>query len=480
MGGAYTAMAGDANSLYYNPAGLGRVRGHELSFQHSQLFEGAAYDYLGYALQGPLGGWGAQVLRLNSGAIDGRDENNQAIGGFSYVEQGLGLGFGTRAFFDGRMSLGTGLKILSRSMGGVANRLYGIDLGLQFNPLSMDRRLRLGLVAANAAAFKTGETDDRLPMRLKAGAALDLFDGMSVALNMDSDQELQFGTEYRIGAGAFRVGYQQDRGPTFGAGLRFLKRWNLDVAAAHHSVLGMTTHVSLGCRFAEGRTETRAQGRLKKESSAAQRALEQQRYLQALDLFSESLRSNVSEADKDRAKTSLRAGRLRSLTQALDLAGRPERAKALERQDEQGRWGLSAVRAFIDREDAAALLFAQAAHGTDTEQEPYKALMDSIASLTYQKPAQDEILPAAALIARKLEKSLQSFRARRFEEAAERCREALLLKPDHPLALVRLGSAYFAMGLKDRALLEWRKALELNPQDEALKDFMRRIEGEKP
>ena len=49
MGGAYTALADDANALYWNPAGLVRLEKREFSASHAEMFESTRLDFLAYA-----------------------------------------------------------------------------------------------------------------------------------------------------------------------------------------------------------------------------------------------------------------------------------------------------------------------------------------------------------------------------------------------------------------------------------------------
>ena len=65
LGGAYTALASDANALRYNPAGLAQARRYEASAMHDQYFQGATHEY--FSLAAP-GGWGASLTFLASHA----------------------------------------------------------------------------------------------------------------------------------------------------------------------------------------------------------------------------------------------------------------------------------------------------------------------------------------------------------------------------------------------------------------------------
>jgi tetratricopeptide (TPR) repeat protein len=61
----------------------------------------------------------------------------------------------------------------------------------------------------------------------------------------------------------------------------------------------------------------------------------------------------------------------------------------------------------------------------------------------------------------------------RYDLAIQECRLVLELEPENILAFKRLGSAYFAMGEKDNAKHAWNTALELDPEDRELMEFIK-------
>lgn len=76
------------------------------------------------------------------------------------------------------------------------------------------------------------------------------------------------------------------------------------------------------------------------------------------------------------------------------------------------------------------------------------------------------------IIEQYLASSLNRIYDGRFDLAADECIIVLELQPQNVLALKRLGSSYFAMGKKGKALETWNKALKLSPGDADLKEFI--------
>ena len=63
----------------------------------------------------------------------------------------------------------------------------------------------------------------------------------------------------------------------------------------------------------------------------------------------------------------------------------------------------------------------------------------------------------------------------RYDLAIQECTIVLDLQPDNVLAYKRLGSAYFAIGSKEKARESWESALSLSPDDKELKKFIKDI-----
>ncbi len=54
--------------------------------------------------------------------------------------------------------------------------------------------------------------------------------------------------------------------------------------------------------------------------------------------------------------------------------------------------------------------------------------------------------------------------------------DVLNLEPNNALAYKRIGSAFFAMGQREKAKNAWEKSLQMNPADRSLKEFLDRWE----
>lgn len=473
MGSAATAVVNDVTSVYYNPAGLGLLPAREVVFMRAVLYEGANYDYLGYAQNKSktAGGWGLEFIRLGIQGAEGRDEFNNPTGGFGYSETAFSFASGWRGVLHPNMSLGVRGKLLQRSLAGSSDRLIGVDFGAQAGPW-MGERLTLGAVASNVVGLKTGDTDDKLPTLLRVGAAYKVVGPLSIAGDFSNDGEFRLGTEYAFGMVAVRLG-MADQGLSFGGGLVFKNRYRMDLAVLSHPSLGMSQRISLGYRFGTV-TPAATKGRKMQFFAGqflgqAQAALKKRDYLKA----SLALETGIGIDPKlGGGEWRAKAERLRIVVKKMDLEAHPEEADALSQETEAAYIAYAALDAYLSREEDRAVLLAHAASGQEPSKGAYRHLLDALAGLSGKPVDRDLLLPPGRLAELKMKKAVDAVYARRFEGAIVLLREALWLDPENAAAWTKLGSAYFAVNDKTRAAEAYRKALELAPADAKLKEFM--------
>lgn len=466
MGGAYTAVVKDAMSVYYNPSGLGLLARPNINFMHSSLFEGGAYESLGYANNfGKIpGGWGLQVLRLSVGDIAGRDENNSATSSFIYSETAFSLAAGIRGIYLSRLSAGAGLKVLNRSMPGSSDRLYGADVGVQYGPF-FHEKLNLGLVIQNAVSLRTGDTSDTLPLSAKFGAAFAFSRDIQLVLDVDAGGAFRVGTEYTFGVGALRLGYDRSM-LSVGGGVTLIKTYNLDIAVTKNRELGLSQKISLGYQFGKAGAVEKPKLFAKNYLDMALRELEEGSYLPAVTDFNRAVGLDPLAANDRQGE---KMGKLAKLVKTLKLEEMPLKSGDL-RQTETAR---RAIKAYLDGEDRKAVLLAHQALGENPQGAVFEELLQSLSGLTSIPVRRDEVLPKDQLVLEKLNKSSAAFYAQKFKEAADECEGALLIDEKSAEAWIKLGSDYYALGDTARARQAYEKALELNPNDQVTLGFMK-------
>jgi len=247
MGEAFTAVADDSTSLYWNPAGLTRLKGRELSAMYNVWFEGIGQGYVsaGFPLLDGTMALGTNYVSM--GDLEGRDESGNPTETFQASDLGISVGFAGRL---GRFLLGLSGGMIRSTIAGDTQSAFLVTLG---GLVEVSESFSLGVVAQNLGT-KLGE--DSLPLILKAGLALELGPlclAADIGKSQDTDLYYCVGIESWIGSVvALRAGYRtgRDVGPGWTAGLGFkMDGFALDYAYVPYSNLGNTHRISLGIDF---------------------------------------------------------------------------------------------------------------------------------------------------------------------------------------------------------------------------------------
>ncbi len=149
MGGAYTALATDILSVYWNPAGLSRIVGTgEATFNHAEWLAETDYDFAAFSLNvGIVGSIGFHITSFRTPEQPVRTiKNPQGTGqvwDFNFIS--LGLTFAKN--LTDRFSIGFTGKFVQESIFNVTARGAAFDLGiLYYTPI---RNLSLAASMSN-------------------------------------------------------------------------------------------------------------------------------------------------------------------------------------------------------------------------------------------------------------------------------------------------------------------------------------------
>ncbi len=168
LGGAYTAVATDANALLYNPGGLGRVKVSEATFMHNQYAQGVTQQYIGVATRRGVG------LQFNYASLG--DVPRTTIsqpggtgGRLNISNTSLAAGYGKPLNDD--LSVGVGAKFVQESLGDVSANGYAVDGGVLYRVPELHGLTVGGALLNVGPPVKFASTKERLPTTLRAGAA---------------------------------------------------------------------------------------------------------------------------------------------------------------------------------------------------------------------------------------------------------------------------------------------------------------------
>lgn len=260
MGGAHTALADDANALYWNPAGLAALEKRHATASHAELTVETRHDFLAYAQPTAQGSFAAGLTYLSHERLDGRDAAGRRIGGFEASDTALAAAWGRRTSVA---DLGLSIKYLRSHIGSAEAQGAALDAGLR----KVRGPWRLAAALRNLGpGLKYDQERNELPLRAAFGAAYQLSGGHALAAELvngprGAGTDGGFGGEYRAAKGLFlRAGYTSKsalpggsgfdaaRGLTLGLGLAG-ERWSLDYAALPMGELGSAHRFSVGWSF---------------------------------------------------------------------------------------------------------------------------------------------------------------------------------------------------------------------------------------
>lgn len=276
MGRAGTAVAGEFQSVRWNPAVLSTV---ESLTPLVSLYDGPLeFRVNRFAVAVPAGAVGilsfsAEVQNFGEIAISGPESSDVPLGQVTPGNLILGLGFSHR-FFD-QLSLGLTAKwVHSELIGNLEGSTRALDLGLLWHPLR-SAPLDLGLSALNLGPGLSLVDDpeaegDPLPARIRLGVSYDVLEhlrgGADLNLRVSADLEhavrnletasQYLGAEFGVGGVLFVRGgliaetlIETSTGTTLGLGLR-VGVLAADIAFERGvNQLGDETHISLSAVF---------------------------------------------------------------------------------------------------------------------------------------------------------------------------------------------------------------------------------------
>jgi len=130
MGGAFTAVANDANAMYWNPAGLSRMYSREAYFNHVDWISDVNLDYAGFAVDvAELGTLGAFVSVLSMGDMPVRTlEKPEGTGElFSSGSMLIGISYARNLTED--FSIGFNAKYINEYIWNESAIGFAVDIG---------------------------------------------------------------------------------------------------------------------------------------------------------------------------------------------------------------------------------------------------------------------------------------------------------------------------------------------------------------
>jgi hypothetical protein len=261
MGEAYTAVAEDATSVYWNPAAMAAVLSTNLTLMHNEYFQSVRLEQAALTHETKYGTLGLSFTGMYLDKIEMRENipTEVPLGEYSVYDVSFSVAFAR--YIVPNVSLGIAVKPVYERIGEESAAGVAFDAGI-FH-VSRIEGLKLAAVVGNIGApMKFIDEEFALPRYIKVGGAYEretkslrgrfLFTLDGVFPN-DGDGKQHLGAEYMYNRllslrAGYKAGYDS-QGATFGMGIRYK---SLDVDYAYMMIrndLGDSQRISLSLRL---------------------------------------------------------------------------------------------------------------------------------------------------------------------------------------------------------------------------------------
>ncbi|WP_337872726.1 PorV/PorQ family protein [Ignavibacterium sp.] len=292
MGGAFTSVADDILSTYWNPSGTASITSNEVFFNHTDLYLDIKHDYAAFATNlSDFGTVGLFVSVLSMDEMEVRTiENPEGTGEF-FDAGALVVGLNYSRFLTENFSIGFNFKYVNESIWHMSANGFALDVGTLYKiPILNEFRIAASIsnfgtkmqlsgrdVTKTIASGSTGrdilnanlELDHfDLPLLFRFGVSADLLKSESSRLTLavdavhpnDHSEFINSGLEYSWNEIVFiRGGYNSlfetdsEKGLTAGFGLNYRLidaiKIKLDYAYQDFGRLNSVHYFSFGIKF---------------------------------------------------------------------------------------------------------------------------------------------------------------------------------------------------------------------------------------
>ncbi len=460
MGRAFVSVADDASATYWNPAGMTQISLQQATFLHAALWADTTYDFFSYVYPTTdLGTYGLSLLRLSSGGFEQTDVNNVVTGSFSDTYTVYSFSYGAKVV-EG-FSVGANVKCYEQQLAQYINGDYILDAaGFLAEPVPS---LRLGLMIQNILGVEWGDvSSDVLPFVFRGGASYKFLQGKfltSVDLEKDSAPDMHWfcGGEYwAINQLALRMGFNYEEF-LVGFGVK-QGEYAFDYGYSSQS-LGGTNWFSVSASFGQSVLMQKLE-EAKRYYSAGVESYKSGLYAMALDQMKHSLVLNEKSED-----TARDVAKLTNIVEQLHVDKSEVADERLMR---------SGLEHYIEGDNPAALNSMTYALTLHPESDRILQVAKYLSQESGVEFKEKRVIEGLSVVDKKLFDSLNHFYSGQYDQVISDCQDILDLEPNNKTALMRMGSAYFQIGQRDKAIATWKRALQVDPNDQDLRDMLKK------
>ncbi|HEX7357956.1 MAG TPA: PorV/PorQ family protein [Ignavibacteriaceae bacterium] len=289
MGGAVVGLADDASAIFWNPAGIVKVKNVQAHFSYMNWFD--LFDFNAASIvynAGDLGTFGASMVMLTSDEMEITTEEEPNGTGRFFDAGDLALGISYAKYLTDRFNVGVTIKYVNQQIWNESASGFAFDIGTQYR---LDfQNLTIAMCMTNFGADMQFDGPDLdftyrkdnnfplsrlvpsrlnteeypLPLNFQVGIGFDVFEyefvkmrgAIDVTHPNDNAERAHFGTEFSFYDRFYvRAGYKynyDDQDFTFGAGANVplgSSAVYFDYAFSVYDILPSVHRVSLNLSF---------------------------------------------------------------------------------------------------------------------------------------------------------------------------------------------------------------------------------------
>jgi hypothetical protein len=233
MGEAFTAVADDATSIYYNPAGMANITGVDLNVSHTEWLQDIRFEQVSVANEMLGGTVGLGFTGLYYGSMDRYPDYPALVPDGTFAPYDLALAAGYAMDVLPNLSAGATAKVIYERIDFESATGWAVDVGVVHK--SMIEGLTLAASALNLGPeAKFVEEKFYPPFQIRGGAAYrydagwlrgNVIIATDAVFPNDGEAKLHMGMEYNYRELlSVRAGYKGNyytQGPTLGLGIYY-------------------------------------------------------------------------------------------------------------------------------------------------------------------------------------------------------------------------------------------------------------------
>jgi len=490
MGNSYNSLVVDVFSTVLNPAANGVLDRKNFGFSSSILYEETILSCISYVHPTlDKGGFSASIIYLGSYGAKQTDEFNRYTGSeFSYNSILSVIGWGKEILLR-KLYVGGNIKFLRDGISSYTRSGFTTSIGGIYK---LTNNMFFASNINNLLSINLSDTKDVFSLGFDLGFSIKPFENLSLGIDIGKDKNIEsvvdkysFGIEYTgIKFLTIRAG-KNNLETTFGFGVNY-KNFEFNYATVFQNYLGFSHRIAIESKFgktleelwAEKMKTLPATEELELVEAKLKTEEEKKRYFQAL--FDEAVRNYTSGNYKQALVNFEKAKEI--YPEATDVDIFIDRIKLVSSlypvitvKDKVSKLLVRGITFFIKGDNLSAVKVINYASSLVPQDSNIVRLLSTIEEKTGVRAEKIESPVGTTIIDKLHNESLIAFRKRDYAAVVKLCEEILLLEPEDVLAYKRIGSAFYAMGEKDKAVQMWEQALKLDPRDEKLRRIVETI-----